>query len=619
MEKVELLAPCGGFEQLRAAVQAGADAVYLGGKHFNARIGASNFDDEELKEAIKYAHLRGVKVYVTINTLLFDDELKDAVNYVGKLYSYNADALIIQDFGLAYLIRNYFPDFELHLSTQATIYNESGAKAAKELGFARIVAAREMSIDEIKKMCSVCETEVFVHGAVCVCYSGQCQMSRSLGERSANRGTCAQPCRLPYEYDDGKWGYFLSPKDMSYIDHISELIEAGVSSFKIEGRMKSPEYVGEVVNIYRKYIDLYYSGKYTNVSNTDKLRLRQIFSRGEFSDGYIKGEIDNIFVEDTPKHNGLLIGHVMSKGKRKTLRVRLTHELNIGDGVEIRGGNVEHRRMNGNIVTYISEIGKGEYVIGDIVGDIRQGDLIYRVSNKKQMEEIRRFIAMDTRKKSVSMNFFAGVGMPPSLTVICDGIKVTINGKEAVQEAINTPLAEERVKNQLCKTGNSTFETEDIRIKLNGSCAIPISQINKLRREALKVLSEKMTKCRNVSVVNPDFPGLNDIMEKNHVPEKIDSEFSNVTKGWKDREIESKIKLGEFAEKNILINNLGWSMELKNQGAKLFAGSGFNITNGAAAKALREFGIIPTVVSGELIEKPDVLMIAEAPIPERVS
>ncbi len=613
MEKVELLAPCGGMEQLKAAIEAGADAVYIGGRLFNARIGAGNFSDEELKEAIDYAHLRGVKVYITLNTLIFDDELEEALYYGRQMHRYSADALIVQDLGLAKLIKENLPDMELHLSTQGTIYNPSGAEIAKELGFSRVVAAREMTLEEIGKMSAVCETEVFVHGAICICYSGQCQMSRSLGGRSGNRGRCAQPCRLPYRDDSGKTGYYLSPRDLSYLDNIPALIKAGVKSFKIEGRMKSPEYVAEVTGIYRKYIDIYYEGKKFFVEGGDKERLRQIFSRGEFTEGFLQGIPRNFLVDEAPKHNGILIGHVVSRGKRKTLNVQLSEKLDMGDGIEIRGGEIGKRRISGNIVTFIRKLQKNTYIIGDISGDVRPGDFIYRISEKKQMVEAKKLIQSEARKIPVDMKFFAMVGKMPSLSVKYGKHKVQVTGKEEIQEAINLPVTEERVKTQLKKTGKSSFFAGNIDIKLLGDCAIPVSYINNMRRNALEKLKEEITKEREIFEIDASHPELEEVLSRN---ETRDIEFPAITKGEFDAVIAKNIAKGEFDNKRILLNNLGWIKELKERGAKLFAGPGFNITNGAAAMAVKELGVIPVAESRELQEEPKALMVTEYPLRE---
>ena len=267
MKMPELLAPVGGKAHRTAAVNNGADAVYMGGMAFNARIFADNFTDEELPEVIRYAHMHGVRVYMTLNTLVRDDEIVRAFEYANYIYGAGADALIVQDVGLARMIHRYIPDLPLHLSTQGTLYNRQGVGLAAELGFCRIVPARELTLEEIREVTEEgrkvspdkpVDVEVFVHGAMCMCYSGQCQMSRMMGRssgRSGNRGTCAQPCRQAYTDENGRTYYALSPKDMCRIGSIPDLVEAGVASFKIEGRIKSPEYVATVTRIYRKYID----------------------------------------------------------------------------------------------------------------------------------------------------------------------------------------------------------------------------------------------------------------------------------------------------------------------------------------------------------------------------
>jgi putative protease len=393
--RCELLVPAGGRDQFIAAVENGADAVYIGGHLFNARINAGNFDDEELQAAVDFAHKRGVKVYVTMNTLLTDEELNGALHYAGFLYEAGVDGLIIQDLGLGRLVREYMPDFPLHLSTQATVYDLRGVETAARLGYERVVLARELSLAEIKDICRNTETEieVFVHGALCICYSGQCQLSRYFGGRSGNRGRCAQPCRLPYRTSDsaGKpvdtFRYPLSPKDQCLIRELGSLAEAGVLSLKIEGRMKSAEYVAVVTSIYRKYLDLYYEkGSYT-VSDEDLLALTQIFNRGGFTDDYLRGEDGmDLMSGELPKHQGVRIGKVIKRIQGTALLdVKLYDELALGDGVEIQG-----RELTGNVVTYYKELKGGLTRIGDIKGRVSHGDPLFRITSKAQLDEARR-------------------------------------------------------------------------------------------------------------------------------------------------------------------------------------------------------------------------------------
>lgn len=297
MKNIELLAPAGNFECLKAAVQSGADAVYFGADKLNARQNSDNFGKEELAKAIEYAKLRNVKTHLTLNILIQNSEFEEAIELVDFAYKMGIDAVIVQDLGLAKKIIELFPKLEVHGSTQMTTYNVNGVKELEEIGLNRVVLARELSIDEIKNICRNCnaDIEIFVHGALCICYSGQCLMSSIIGGRSGNRGKCAGTCRLPYSLlnNDKKIesGYLLSSKDVCTLDILPELINSGVKSLKIEGRMKSPEYVAIVASIYRKYIDLANSNKPYIVDNEDKEKLLQIFNRGGFSTRIFKRQI----------------------------------------------------------------------------------------------------------------------------------------------------------------------------------------------------------------------------------------------------------------------------------------------------------------------------------------
>lgn len=421
--KPELLIPAGGIPQLIAAVENGADAVYLGGNAFNARINADNFDIASMEKAVDFCHLRGVKAYVTLNTLMRDDQLKPAINYAKELYKIGVDALIIQDLGLGQLIKETMPDFEMHLSTQGTIFGVGGANMAESLGYSRVVLAREMSLEEIKRVCdkSKIETEVFVHGALCFCFSGQCQLSRSFGGRSGNQGVCAQPCRLPYHFaGEDEQKYHLSPKDLSLIGHLDELIKIGVHSLKVEGRLKSPEYVATVTRIYRKYIDEFSQNGSYQISADDRQDLLQIFNRGNFTDAYLSGDSgDSLMSSSFPKNQGIYIGEVKSIKKIKsiyTLKISAdtTKQLSAGDIIEARfheeSGNLQ---TESTLITYIEYLNLnhkknnnnknknkkseksthkqqsaayGEVVVGDFSSPIPIGTKIYRVISKELCE-----------------------------------------------------------------------------------------------------------------------------------------------------------------------------------------------------------------------------------------
>ena len=348
---IELLSPVGSFESLIAAVQNGCNAVYLGGKSFSARASAANFDEEELKRAVDYAHLRNVNVYVTVNTILDSKEVNDALKYISYLYDIDVDGIIIQDLGLAESIHEVFPDLPLHGSTQMTINNLDGAKLLEKIGFSRAVLARETPIEEIEKITknTELEIEVFAHGALCVSFSGQCLMSSMIGGRSGNRGRCAQPCRKAYDIvgqngdvvksTDTK--YYLSPRDLNTLDNIDRLIDAGVHSLKIEGRMKRPEYVATVTSAYRSAID-------KNLNSKQKEDVEQIFNRG-FTQGLTFGEFGKDYINtERPNNRGIALGKVLKNGKNK-VTVKLSGVLNVGDGVEIQTVDGANRGFSSDI------------------------------------------------------------------------------------------------------------------------------------------------------------------------------------------------------------------------------------------------------------------------------
>ena len=347
-ENYELLAPAGGMEALVSAVSGGADAVYLGGS-FSARQGAKNFTDEELTQAISYCHLRGVKVYVAVNTLVSDREFEDVARHIAFINDNGADAIIVQDLGVFALAREVAPELSIHASTQMTVYDLNGAKLLEQLGFKRVVLARELSMEKIKEICegTSLEVEVFVHGALCVSYSGQCLMSSIIGGRSGNRGRCAQPCRLLYTIE-GKKGYLLSPKDMCLIHHIADLKKIGVKSFKIEGRMKGPDYVGTVASIYRKYMD-----SDDIVTADDYEKLERIFNRGGFTDAYFadnKGK--DMFCHTKPDNPyKQQSGDVAFDDLSKKTSINLSCKIHFEKPIIIKASD-----KNGNEVEYTGKI-----------------------------------------------------------------------------------------------------------------------------------------------------------------------------------------------------------------------------------------------------------------------
>lgn len=341
---LELLSPVGDFECLKAAVQNGADSVYFGSDTFSARAFAKNFNAQNLKEAIHYAKIRGVKTYLTLNTLVKDSELDEAINLAKSVYEYGIDAIIVQDLGLAIKLIKLFPDLPIHASTQMTIHNLNGALELQKLGFKRIVLARELSINEIDYICKNTDVEIecFAHGALCISYSGQCLFSSMIGARSGNRGMCAQTCRLPFELleNDKKidCGHLLSTRDLCSLEYIPDFLKANVKCLKIEGRMKSPEYVATVTRIYRKYIDLASNPNEDFViDKLDKKDLMQVFNRGMSSLGHLDNEPNkNLVFKDKPNNMGLLLGKVQNYNKNKGLiTVKLKEPIQVGDTVSL--------------------------------------------------------------------------------------------------------------------------------------------------------------------------------------------------------------------------------------------------------------------------------------------
>ncbi len=496
--KPELLAPAGSMESLKAAVNNGCDAVYLGGKLFSARQYAGNFSLEELEEACDYCHLRGVKVYVTINTLYKEEELKELLGFVGKLYKMGVDALILQDSGAVKLIRENYPDFPLHASTQMTANSLEDVRYWESLGFSKIVLSRELSLEEINEITSQTEAEIetFIHGALCVSYSGQCLMSSILGGRSGNRGRCAQTCRLPYTLYKGanklEEGYLLSPKDIQTVTILPQLIEAGISSLKIEGRMKNPEYVAGVTGIYRKYIDLYFDDPtHYEVSSEDIKALTQLFNRGGFTEGYYtsSGGKDMMSVE-RPKTWGLKVGIVDSyipKHNRVTIRTR--EPLVPGDGIEIWTAKEPH------VGTNISKASKaGEVISLAIEGDIQKNDVVYRTYGKSLNDALRKTWEKDSRKKSIWGLLKAKKGQPLALQLWdMSGSNIYVTG-DMVEGAENQPTALEKLKQQAEKMGATPFVLEDLELDADSDIYVSVGALNQLRRSAVESLEEAILK-----------------------------------------------------------------------------------------------------------------------------
>ena len=526
MKVPELLSPVGDLECLKAAVQNGANTVYLGASSFNARARATNFNNENLKEAILYAKLRNVKVNLTLNTLLKENELNEAISLAVFAYNCGVDAIIIQDLGLAKFLHTNYPEITLHASTQMTVHNLEGVKQLEAFGFKRVVLSRELSISEIeyiRKNTNV-ELEVFIHGALCISYSGQCLFSSMVGNRSGNRGMCAQPCRLPCELYSNKnlldKGFLLSPRDQSAIDFLPALIKSGIDCFKIEGRQKAPEYVATVTKIYRKYIDFIINN--INLSDeelinqihimieipneitglSDKEELLQVFNRGNFSKGHFENEPNTkLIYSKKPNNMGLYLGKIQNFNNQKGhITLKLENSISIGDRISINNENYTVSELMIKNKNYPTLDSGNTVTLGRMKGNISNGMSVFRIENKKL--SIFAQSTFNSEKELLNIPFDAEItikkGLPIKLTVygkagFYKNLKVTIDSDIIPENAENQPVSKEKIIAQLSKTGNTPFCFENINIDLENNLFIPkISSLNKLRRNAFAELENKV-------------------------------------------------------------------------------------------------------------------------------
>ena len=484
---MELLAPAGTMENFMAALESGADAIYLGGKVFNARAHAANFGIDELREAVRLAHILDVSVYVTVNILIGDTELKDLEQYIKDLDSIGVDAIIVQDLAVAEIAKRVAPNIHLHGSTQMTAATLDAVRFYESLGFTRVVLARELSLKEIQHICKHCkaEIEVFVHGALCVCYSGQCLMSSFIGGRSGNRGACAQPCRLPYELLDSKGesvlpkheAYLLSPKDLNYSEHMNELVAAGVTSFKVEGRMKKVSYVRQVIGTYREILDE------ASIHENQRKALASGFNRG-FSTAYLEDTVGRqMMTVVAPNHQGKPIGE--SYTKKGEVYLSLTEPIEQGSLVKIlqSNGSVTYYTVDDEWTCVSDTLYKGRPAEGLAVGQL------YLASTPKNTKS--RGLQEFTRKYDMSVYLSVGSNGETNyteLTAILDsGLSVTVTNEYVPAIANKVPTSLEKVTEQLGRLGNTLFRLSYVDIP-DGSYMWPASVLNALRRDAVTAL-----------------------------------------------------------------------------------------------------------------------------------
>lgn len=501
---IDLLSPVGDFDCLKAAVQNGANSVYFGANLFSARAFASNFDLDELKNAIQYARIRGVKTNLTLNTLIKNDEFEDAFNLAKKAYEFGIDAIIVQDLGLAKMLIKSFPDLAIHASTQMSVHNLQGVLELQELGFKRVVLSRELSIGEIEYICrnSNVEIECFIHGALCISYSGQCLFSSMIGGRSGNRGKCAQPCRLPYKLLENNSvidsGYLLSTRDICGLDFIPDMINAGVTCLKIEGRMKKPEYVATVTRIYRKYIDLAESSEPYVVDDADRKILMQAFNRGSFSCGHLSNEPNKKLVfKDKSDNMGLFLGKVEKYNSNKGyITVKLNEPIEVGDTVALER---ESGTYNVSEVMVSNKNIKGTKVgqtvtIGRMKGNIKLGDKIFKMSSKSQNSIANDSLRFENRKVALNCEVTVKENQPLEINItsandldIYKNLNITSTLDVLPVEAKNRPISKDDIIAQINKTNSTPFNFANIKVNLDDNLFLPkVSSLNELRRTALE-------------------------------------------------------------------------------------------------------------------------------------
>lgn len=502
---VELLAPAGSMESLYAAVYEGANAVYLAGDSFGARAYAKNFDNDALKKAVKYAHLHNVAVHVTVNTIVDDSEFEKLDEYIKFLSDIDVDAVLVQDLGVFSRVRQIAPHLPIHASTQMTAHNLDGVLALGELGVSRVVLSRELTLEEI---CHIVkntnlEIEIFMHGALCVCYSGACLMSSMIGGRSGNRGRCAGPCRLSYSLVDdknndllkGKAGnYLLSPRDLATIDMLPELIASGVKSFKIEGRMKRPEYVATVVRVYRKAIDRILNNDFY-VTDNEKNDLKQIFNR-DFTTAYLKGNYPgkDFMSDKRPNNRGILVGRVL-KYSKNFVTMKLSKDLSCGDIIEFWvkvGGRVTAtlEKIFNEKDNEITSAAAGDVVKFKIVGKVSENDRAFKVYDSRLMNLAKKTYE-DIKRIDLTAEVTAKIGEPLKIKFIDNLQNIGVGLTDFIgEEAKNRPLTEETLYKQLNRLGDTAFSLKKLTADIDDNVMFPLSEINEARRKAVLELEK---------------------------------------------------------------------------------------------------------------------------------
>lgn len=505
MSKKELLCPVGNMESLYQAIYNGADAVYLGGKKFGARKFAPNFDENELIEAINFVHLYGKKIFVTVNTIIYNDEIEECLSYLEFLYKNHVDAVIMQDIGLIDLTHKIYPELEIHASTQCHNHNIENIKFMEELGVKRVILARETSIDEINSFETKVELETFIHGALCICYSGCCLFSSLNGTRSGNRGECVGSCRLAYELSDAKntiktdGNYLISTKDLCTAYNLKELLDSNIKSLKIEGRMKSPEYVGYVTRFYRNLIDQYEEKHDIIINDDDVQNIKKLFNR-EFTKGYLFNEENkNITNIKSSNHIGTKLGEIIEI-KNNKLKIKLSDDLNQEDGIRICSNN------SGMIVNMlynesgllVNKAKKNTICYIDNKTNVTSLGSVLKTIDKVLIDELSK---MNIKKVPISVKIEAKVNQN-LLVEVTDYQNVIKCEYAKVEMAIKSPITENNIKEQFKKTGTTIYKVDNIIVEADSNIFISLKYLNEVRRDILDRLTENRISRENNNIIN---------------------------------------------------------------------------------------------------------------------
>ena len=624
MKCPELLAPAGNFESLVAAIQAGCDAVYLSGKLYGARSFANNFSNEELIEAVKYAHLYGVKIYVTINTLIYESEVNNFIKYVEFLYNNDVDAVIIQDIGMFDLIRQLYPNLEIHISTQMHIHNLEGAKLVEKMGASRVVLARETPIELVREIRdnTNLELEIFVHGALCISYSGQCLMSSLIGGRSGNRGTCAQCCRQPYDLycDDMKINkdkYLLSTRDLNTLNNIGKLIDCGVDSFKIEGRLKRPEYVYLIIKLYRKAIDNYIKYHNTRISEEDIKELKKIFNR-KFTDGFLfhskNSEIVNTY---RPNHQGIEIGRVISKNN-KYINIKLSDELSVQDGIRFIGKKdigltIQTIFVNKNKIKCAK---KGDIVTLYMDEKPEVNDIVVKTTDYNQIKTINNLIKNNQRKVDIEFKIYAHLGEKAKIILSDCNNEVEYESDYIVEKSINSPTGEDSIYVQLNKVNDTIFNISKISYDIDSNIFIPVKVLNDMRRNSITLLENRriQTKSKVYGKYKINIPGFKVKREKNIYIDDVNNYNKDFLSKYDEVILDNRLSIDNIREKiprvkeklinksgKLLVGELGsvYKYASNNDVATDFS---LNVTNSYSVALLHSLGVKRITLSLEMNE-----------------